>query len=74
MSNPLYDTLFGRHAGKTTPFLHLENGTSLSHADFLARAAQLAHAMASLGVKPGDRVAVQIDKSPDALALYAACA
>ena len=74
MSNPLYDTLFGRHAGKTTPFLHLENGTSLSHADFLARAAQLAHAMASLGVKPGDRVAAQIDKSPDALALYAACA
>ena len=74
MSNPLYDTLFGRHAGKTTPFLHLENGTSLSHADFLARAAQLAHALASLGVKPGDRVAAQIDKSPDALALYAACA
>ena len=74
MSNPLYDTLFGRHAGKTTPFLHLENGTSLSHADFLARAAQLAHAMVSLGVRPGDRVAAQIDKSPDALALYAACA
>ncbi len=32
-----------------------------------------ANALADLGLRPGDRVAAQIEKSPDALALYAAC-
>ena len=73
MANPLYDTLFGRHAGKTTAFLHLEGGVTLTHAGFLGRAARFAHVLTGLGLKPGDRLAVQIDKSPDALALYAAC-
>jgi malonyl-CoA/methylmalonyl-CoA synthetase len=73
MSNPLYDTLFCRHAGQQTPFLHLPDGTTWTHADFLTRAAQLAHAITACGVKIGDRVALQIEKSPDALALYAAC-
>ncbi|MGY3436661.1 MULTISPECIES: malonate--CoA ligase [unclassified Marinovum] len=74
MTNPLYDRLFGAHAGKTTPFLHLPNGETLSHQDFLASAARLAHAMTDSGLKPGDRVAAQVEKSPQALALYAACA
>jgi hypothetical protein len=26
MANPLFDQLFGKHAGKTTPFLHLTSG------------------------------------------------
>ena len=73
MANPLYDALFGRHAGKTTAFLHLEGGVVLTHAGFLGRAARFAHALTDLGLKPGDRLAVQIDKSADALALYAAC-
>jgi malonyl-CoA/methylmalonyl-CoA synthetase len=73
MANPLYDTLFGRHAGKTTAFLHLEGGVVLTHAGFLGRAARFAHVLTDLGLKPGDRLAVQIDKSADALALYAAC-
>ena len=73
MANPLYDALFGQHAGQQTPFLHLPDGSTLTHAAFLARAAQLAHAIAESGLEPGDRVALQIHKSPDALALYAAC-
>jgi malonyl-CoA/methylmalonyl-CoA synthetase len=72
MANPLYDALFGAHTGKTTPFLHLPGGTQITHAGFLARAAQFAHALTLCGLKAGDRVALQIDKSPDALALYAA--
>ena len=35
--------------------------------------ARLANALAALGVKPGDRVAVQVEKSPEALFLYLAC-
>ncbi|MGA1180880.1 MAG: malonate--CoA ligase [Marivivens sp.] len=73
MTNPLYDTLFGRHAGSEAPFLYPEGGAPISHAGFLAMAARLSNAITSLGLVPGDRVAAQIDKSPDALALYAAC-
>ena len=36
-------------------------------------AARMAHAMVDLGLSTGDRVAVQVEKSPEALALYAAC-
>jgi acyl-CoA synthetase (AMP-forming)/AMP-acid ligase II len=35
--------------------------------------AQIAHALTEAGLKPGDRLAAQIGKSPEALALYAAC-
>jgi malonyl-CoA/methylmalonyl-CoA synthetase len=73
MANPLYDTLFGRYAGQDSPFLHLTNGSTLTHAAFLAQAARFAHVFTSLGAKPGDRLAVQIEKSPEALAVYAAC-
>jgi len=74
MANPLYDNLFGAHAGKATPFLHLPTGETVTHADFLSMAAQIAGAMTQIGLKPGDRVAVQVEKSPQTLALYAACA
>ena len=71
--NPLHDALFGRHAGRDTPFLILPDGQVLSHAGFLARAARFAGEIVALGLKPGDRLAAQIEKSPDALAVYAAC-
>lgn len=74
MANPLYDTLYGAHAGKDAPFLHLLDGSTISYAAFLALTAQVAHAMTDMGLTPGDRVAVQVDKSAEALALCAACA
>lgn len=74
MANPLYDRLFGRHLGKQTPFLHLADGQTLTHADFLDMAARIANALTGMELEPGDRVAVQVEKSPEALALYAACA
>lgn len=74
MANPLYDGLFGIHAEKTTAFLYLPNGQVITHRDFLAKSAQIAHVTAQIGLKPGDRVAAQVEKSAEALALYAACA
>ena len=74
MANPLYDGLFGAHAGKSTTFLHLHGGHVITHQQFLDTAAQIAHVMGAKGLNPGDRVAVQVEKSPEALALYAACA
>jgi len=74
MSNPLYDSLFGVHAGKTTPFLHLLDGSTITHLEFLETAARIANFLTQTGLVTGDRVAVQVQKSPEALALYAACA
>ena len=73
MSNPLYDALFGEHEDKSTPFLHLTNNKTVSHEEFLALAARIANTITHLGIMPGDRVAAQIKKSPETLALYAAC-
>jgi len=73
MTNPLYDALFAPHEGKTTPFLHLRDGTTVSHGVFLQEVDRTANALVSLGVAPGDRVAMHVIKSRQALALYAAC-
>lgn len=74
MTNPLYDGLFGVHTGKSTPFLHLQDGRVITHDEFLTTGAQIAHVTETLGLKPGDRVTAQVEKSAEALALYAACA
>jgi malonyl-CoA/methylmalonyl-CoA synthetase len=73
MANILYDTLFGAHAGKATPFLHLLNGKTITHHEFLTTSAQVANVFTQIGLTPGDRVAVQVEKSPESLAVYAAC-
>jgi malonyl-CoA/methylmalonyl-CoA synthetase len=44
----------------------------LSYLDALEQSAQLAHALSALGVRAGDRVAVQVEKSPEAVLLYLA--
>ena len=72
MGNPLFDQLFGRHAGKETPFLKMQGGEVISHADFLAMAARFANVFQQLGLIAGDRLALQVEKSPQALAVYAA--
>lgn len=48
------------------------DGHRLSYADILAASARMAHALVSLGVVPGDRVAAQVEKSVPALMLYLA--
>ncbi len=73
MSNPLFDALFGQHIGKTTPFLHLADGSVVGHDVFLQTIGRYANTLNQLGLMPGDRVAVQIEKSPQALAIYGAC-
>ena len=43
------------------------------YADLVARGQRMAGALRDLGVQAGDRVLVQVDKSPEAVALYLAC-
>ncbi|UWR11995.1 malonate--CoA ligase [Sulfitobacter mediterraneus] len=73
MANPLFDTLFGQHLQSDAIFLHLLDGNKLTYADFLETAARYAGYLTEAGLNAGDRVAVQIEKSPEALAIYAAC-
>ena len=73
MTNPLFDQLFAKHAGKSNPFLRSDDGTAVSYSAFLGRVAQVAHFLAQNGLDAGDRLAAQVHKSPEALALYAAC-
>lgn len=73
MANLLFDDLFGVHAGKTTPFLHLSDDQVVTYDDFLSLAGQIANLTTRMGLTKGDRVAVQVKKSCESLALYAAC-
>ncbi|EEB85080.1 malonate--CoA ligase [Roseobacter sp. GAI101] len=74
MANPLFDSLFGQHLNNDAVFLHLPDGSAITYAAFLQTAAQYAGLLTRMGLEPGDRLAVQIAKSPQALAVYAACA
>lgn len=60
-----------RQAGDA-PFLETDDGQILSYAQMLDTTARYAHALTELGVQPGDRVAVQVDKSARNYCLYLA--
>ena len=47
-------------------------GETYTYADLIALSGRLANVLVSRGVKPGDRVAVQVEKSVPALVLYLA--
>ncbi len=74
MANPLYDKLFGNLAGRTGRLLTLQDGGEVTAAAFHAMVALAAGALRAAGVVKGDRVAVQVAKSPQALAVYGAAA
>jgi malonyl-CoA/methylmalonyl-CoA synthetase len=71
------DNLFTRFVTAATDpeksFLRPSDGPALSFREVFAIAARFAHVLAKHGVKPGDRVAVQAEKSPASLILYLAC-
>ena len=70
MPNPLYDALFAPLKTRDSAFLILPDGSTISGAAFHAMSARAAGALAGLGLEPGDRMAVQVEKSPEALAIY----
>jgi len=70
----LFESRFPADPGR--PFLICadgrRSGTVFSYADLHALSGRYANALTALGVKRGDRVAVQVEKSPENLFLYLA--
>ncbi|MBT9290474.1 malonate--CoA ligase [Prosthecodimorpha staleyi] len=60
----------GAPAEKT--FIETGDGRRITYAELWATTARIANHLVALGLQPGDRVAVQVEKSPEALMLYLA--
>ena len=54
-------------------FLTTPAGLRLTYSGLRAESDRFAAALTSLGVVPGDRIAVQVEKSPESVLLYIAC-
>jgi malonyl-CoA/methylmalonyl-CoA synthetase len=63
-----------RISDPATPFIEADDGRSFSYGEYWELAGRLAHALQRSGVKRGDRVALQVEKSVEAIALFLACA
>ncbi len=73
-ANPLYQLLTSRWAANASKCaVETPAGTRLTYAELDAAVAKHAGLIRDLGVEPGKRIAVQVEKSPDALILYLAC-
>ncbi len=73
MTNHLFDHIRRRMPEASRTFAELADGRRVTYGDVLDLSARFANALAALGVKPGDRVAVQVEKSIDAIMLYLGC-
>ena len=70
----LYDLLRSRFPDDLErPALLVPDAAVVRYADLDRESARYANLIVSLGVEPGDRVAVQVDKSAQAFVLYLAC-
>jgi malonyl-CoA/methylmalonyl-CoA synthetase len=73
MSDNLFASFQSRFpADQTRAFLERPDGPTLSYADLIDISGRLASVLKELGVKPGDRVAAQVEKSAEALMVYLA--
>ena len=73
MSNHLYDAFVAAIPGSDRTAIQLSDGGRVSYGQFFGLAERLGSHLVRRGVLPGDRVAVQVEKSWQNLALYLAC-
>ena len=68
----LFSRLFDGLADTSRLAIETADGTRISYADLIAQSGRTANFITSRGVKPGDRVAAQTEKSVEALVIYLA--
>ena len=74
MSRNLYTLIESRFpADPNTACLILPGGRRVSYGELAGETARYANLLASLGLKPGDRVAAQVEKTPESIFLYLGC-
>jgi malonyl-CoA/methylmalonyl-CoA synthetase len=71
MSENLFDLITTHDSSRT--FMRTADERRISYDEVERDTARLANVLVSLGVEPGDRVAAQVEKSPEAILLYLAC-
>ena len=72
MSDNLFDILVRGITDPAAPAIETPSGARISYGELIARTGRMANALVSLGVSPGDRIAVQVEKSVEAIILYLA--
>lgn len=72
MSGNLFELIRNASAPERTA-MRTPDGAVFNYGDVIAGSGRLAGALTALGVRPGDRVAVQVEKTPEAVLLYLAC-
>src|ERR1700745_2787557 len=72
MNANLFSRLFDGLDDATRLAIETSDGQRISYGDLVARAGQMANVLVANGVKPGDRVAAQTEKSVPGLVLYLA--
>jgi malonyl-CoA/methylmalonyl-CoA synthetase len=69
----MFDAIRAAITSPEAPFIEEPEGRIWTYGDMLDVSARIAGVLAASGVEPGDRVAVQVEKSVEALMLYLAC-
>ena len=72
MNTNLFSRLFDNLDNPDRLAIEMLDGSHISYGDLIARAGQIANVLVHAGVKPGDRVAAQTEKSVTGLVLYLA--
>lgn len=71
--NHMFDAIRNAVPAPDAVFIETADGRLWTYGDLLGWSGRLANTLVAAGVEPGDRVAVQVEKSPEALMLYLAC-
>ena len=69
----LYSCFEESISANNKPLLILDDGSEYNYKILNTLSSQMASFLFKIGIKPGDRVSIQVAKSPEALCLYLAC-
>ena len=72
-SSNLFDLIAARARSPEQIAMETPDATRLTYGALFERSGRAANALVALGVEPGGRVAVQVDKSTDVIVLLLAC-
>ncbi len=73
MSQNLFSLVRAAAPADDALFIETGDGRRITYGDLFDLSGRYANLLSAWGVKPGDRVAVQVEKSPEAILLYLAC-